>query len=192
MTYSCALFRDGARTLDAAQDSKHALVCRKLDLQPGRRVLDLGCGWGAFALHAAARHGVHVTGITLSPPQAEIARSRAADAGLEDRVDIGVMDYRDLGGERFDAVCSVGMVEHVGQARLDAYARTIASVLAPGGRVAQPRDRVAARGRPPPHHLYAALRLPRRRAAQDLPRHRRPRACGLRAASPRGFPCGLR
>jgi cyclopropane-fatty-acyl-phospholipid synthase len=135
MTYSCALFRDGAQTLDAAQQAKHELVCRKLELRPGRRVLDVGCGWGAFALHAAARHGVHVTGITLSPPQAEIARSRAADAGLEDRVDIRVMDYRDLGGERFDAVCSVGMVEHVGHARLDDYARTIASVLAPGGRL---------------------------------------------------------
>ena len=135
MTYSCALFRDGAQTLDAAQEAKHELVCRKLDLQPGRRVLDVGCGWGAFALHAAARHGVHVTGITLSPPQAEIARSRAADAGLEDRVDIRVMDYRDLAGERFDAISSVGMVEHVGEAQLDAYARTIASVLAPGGRL---------------------------------------------------------
>jgi cyclopropane-fatty-acyl-phospholipid synthase len=135
MTYSCALFRDGAQTLDAAQEAKHELVCRKLDLHPGQRVLDLGCGWGAFALHAAARHGVHVTGITLSPPQAEIARSRAAGAGLEDRVDIRVMDYRDLRDERFDAVCSVGMVEHVGNARLDGYARTIASVLAPGGRL---------------------------------------------------------
>jgi cyclopropane-fatty-acyl-phospholipid synthase len=135
MTYSCAVFRDGAQTLDAAQEAKHELVCRKLDLQPGRRVLDIGCGWGAFALHAAAHHGVHVTGITLSPPQAEIARSRAADAGLADRVDIRVMDYRDLGAERFDAVCSVGMVEHVGQAQLDDYARTIASVLAPGGRL---------------------------------------------------------
>jgi cyclopropane-fatty-acyl-phospholipid synthase len=135
MTYSCALFRDGAQTLDAAQEAKHELVCRKLDLQPGQRVLDIGCGWGAFALHAAARHGAHVTGITLSPPQAEIARSRAAEADLDDRVDIKVMDYRDLGDERFDAVCSVGMVEHVGQARLDAYARTIATVLAPGGRL---------------------------------------------------------
>jgi cyclopropane-fatty-acyl-phospholipid synthase len=135
MTYSCALFRDGAQTLDAAQEAKHQLVCRKLELQPGRRVLDVGCGWGAFALHAAARHGVHVTGITLSPSQAEIARARASDAGLEDRVDIRVMDYRDLGGERFDAVSSVGMVEHVGHARLDDYARTIASVLTPGGRL---------------------------------------------------------
>jgi cyclopropane-fatty-acyl-phospholipid synthase len=135
MTYSCAVFRDGARTLEGAQEAKHELVCRKLRLRAGERVLDLGCGWGAFALHAAARKGVHVTGITLSPPQAEIARRRAAEAGLADQVDVRVMDYRDLGQRAFDAVVSIGMIEHVGHAQLDAYARVIASALAPGGRV---------------------------------------------------------
>ena len=135
MTYSCALFRDGARTLEAAQEAKHELVCRKLCLRAGDRVLDIGCGWGAFALHAAARHGVHVTAITLSEPQAEIARSRAAAAGLSGRVDVQVMDYRDVGPASFDAVVSVGMIEHVGNTELDAYAQMIASALAPGGRV---------------------------------------------------------
>jgi cyclopropane-fatty-acyl-phospholipid synthase len=135
MTYSCAFFRDGARTLEEAQEHKHELVCSKLQLRPGQHVLDIGCGWGAFALHAAARHHVRVTGITLSAPQAEFARARAAEAGLERLIDIQVMDYRELSGTRFDAVSSIGMVEHVGVACLDDYARLIASVVAPGGLV---------------------------------------------------------
>lgn len=135
MTYSCAIFSRGATTLEQAQEAKLELVCRKLELRPGERVLDVGCGWGSFALHAAGRHGAHVTGITLSPPQAEVARWRAREEGLSDRVDIRVADYRELGGERFDAVASIGMVEHVGEERLDAYAAALARVLAPGGRL---------------------------------------------------------
>ena len=135
MTYSCAVFSRGATTLEEAQDAKLEMVCTKLGLKPGQRVLDVGCGWGSFALHAAERHGVHVTGITLSPPQAELARQRAADAGLADKIDIRVMDYRDLGAETFDAVSSIGMVEHVGDAQIDPYAATLASVLEPGGRL---------------------------------------------------------
>ena len=133
MTYSCAVFRDGAQTLEEAQRTKHELVCRKLSLEPGMRVLDVGCGWGAFAIHAARAHGVHVTGITLSGPQAALARERAAAAGVGDRVDLRVADYRDLGGERFDAVASVGMVEHVGEEQIDAYGEQMAAVLEPGG-----------------------------------------------------------
>ncbi len=135
MTYSCALFSRGAETLEQAQEQKLELVCRKLELESGERVLDVGCGWGSFAVHAAVRHGVHVTGITLSPPQAEVARRRAEDAGVADRVDVRVMDYRDLGGERFDAIASIGMVEHVGVERIDVYARQLASLLPPGGRL---------------------------------------------------------
>ena len=86
-------------------------------------MLDVGCGWGAFALHAAQRHDVHVTGITLSEPQAAEARRRAQEAGVGDRVEIRVMDYRELRGERFDAIASIGMVEHVGDVNIDAYAR---------------------------------------------------------------------
>ena len=121
MTYSCAIFSRGATTLEEAQETKLELVCTKLGLKPGERLLDVGCGWGSFAVHAAANHGVHVTGITLSPPQAERARARAEEAGVADRVDIRVQDWRELEGERFDAIASIGMVEHVGNVQIDAY-----------------------------------------------------------------------
>src|SRR5215204_6657048 len=126
MTYSCAVWSRGAKTLEEAQDTKRELVCTKLALKEGERVLDVGCGWGSFAVHAAERHGVHVTGITLSEPQAAGARQRAEDEGVADRVDIRVMDYRELAGERFDAIASIGMVEHVGAGNIDAYAGTLA------------------------------------------------------------------
>jgi len=135
LTYSCGVFSRGAQTLEAAQEAKLELVCTKLGLRAGERVLDVGCGWGSFALHAAARHGVHVTGITLSPAQAERARARVAEAGLGDRVEIRLADYRDLAGEGFDAIASIGMVEHVGEAQIDAYATALARALAPGGRL---------------------------------------------------------
>jgi cyclopropane-fatty-acyl-phospholipid synthase len=111
------------------------MVCRKLELRDGERVLDVGCGWGSFPLWAATRHGARVLGITLSPPQAERARRRAEEAGVADKVEIRVMDYRDLAGERFDAIASIGMVEHVGSANIDVYARTLAGLLEPGGRL---------------------------------------------------------
>jgi cyclopropane-fatty-acyl-phospholipid synthase len=135
MTYSCAIFSRGATTLEEAQDVKRELVCTKLALREGERVLDVGCGWGAFAIHAAQRHGVHVTGITLSPPQAELARRRAEAAGVGDRVEVRVMDWRALEEEPFDAIASIGMVEHVGSAQIDAYAQRLASLLRPGGRL---------------------------------------------------------
>ncbi len=135
MTYSCAIFARGAETLEAAQEEKLETVARKLALEEGERVLDVGCGWGSFPLWAATRHGARVLGITLSPPQAERARQRAEAAGVGDRVEIRVMDYRDLAGERFDAIASIGMVEHVGEAQIDVYARTLAGLLEPGGRL---------------------------------------------------------
>ena len=146
MTYSCAFFsrvpkrrgiltRDEPATLEQAQEAKLELVCSKLGLQPGQRVLDVGCGWGSFVMHAAKRHGVEAVGITLSQNQAELARKRVADAGLSDRVEIRVQDYRELAGENFDAVASIGMVEHVGEAQIDRYAEQLASMLAPGGRL---------------------------------------------------------
>jgi len=135
MTYSCGIFSRGAMTLEEAQEAKLELVCRKLDLRPGERVLDVGCGWGSFALHAAGRHDVEVVGITLSEPQARAARERAREAGLGDRIDIRVADYRDLSGERFDAIASIGMVEHVGASRIDVYARRLGALLAPSGRL---------------------------------------------------------
>jgi cyclopropane-fatty-acyl-phospholipid synthase len=135
MTYSCAIFSRGAETLEEAQDVKRELVCTKLALSEGDALLDVGCGWGAFAIHAASRHGARVVGITLSPAQAEEARKRVADAGLSDRIEIRVMDYRDIGGEQFDAIASIGMVEHVGENKIDLYARQLAGLLKPGGRL---------------------------------------------------------
>jgi cyclopropane-fatty-acyl-phospholipid synthase len=135
MTYSCALFEDGIETLEDAQRAKLELICRKLELRPGQRLLDVGCGWGSLAIHAALDHGVSALGITLSEPQASLATQRARDAGLDDRVEFRVMDYRELGAERFDAVASIGMVEHVGEGQIDHYARLLTAVLAPGGRI---------------------------------------------------------
>jgi len=135
LTYSCALFSRGANTLEEAQEAKLELVCAKLALERGQRVLDVGCGWGSFAIHAAANHGVSVVGITLSEPQAALARERAAERGVADRVDIRVADYRALADEPFDAVASIGMVEHVGSAQIDVYARQVARMVKPGGRV---------------------------------------------------------
>jgi cyclopropane-fatty-acyl-phospholipid synthase len=137
MVYSCAIFSRGAQTLEQAQEEKLETVARKLALKEGDRVLDVGCGWGGFPLWAATKHGASVVGITLSPPQAEKARRRAEEAGVADRVEIRVMDYRDLAGtgERFDAIASIGMVEHVGASQIEVYAETLASVLEPGGRL---------------------------------------------------------
>ena len=134
LTYSCAIFDDGD-SLERAQERKLETVCRKLELRAGERVLDVGCGWGSFPIHAASRHGVDVVGITLSEPQARLARERAAAAGVAERVEIRVMDYRELRGERFDAIASIGMVEHVGEARVDLYAQQLAGLLEPGGRL---------------------------------------------------------
>jgi cyclopropane-fatty-acyl-phospholipid synthase len=135
MVYSCAIFSRGAKTLKEAQEEKLETVARKLELQEGDRVLDVGCGWGGFPLWAATKHGASVVGITLSPPQAEKARQRAEEAGVADRVEIRVMDYRDLAGEQFDAIASIGMVEHVGGSQIEVYAQTLARMLKPGGRL---------------------------------------------------------
>ena len=135
MTYSCAYFQGGASTLDEAQQAKLALVCRKLALTEGERVLDVGCGWGSFAIHAAKHHGVRVLGVTLSDRQVELGRERVREEGLEDLVELRVADYRELGGEQFDAISSIGMVEHVGEERIDLYMRTLHGLLRPGGRL---------------------------------------------------------
>jgi cyclopropane-fatty-acyl-phospholipid synthase len=135
MTYSCAFFSRDGSSLEAAQSAKLELVCTKLGLRAGERVLDVGCGWGSFAIHAAREHGVSVTGITLSERQAELARRRVEEAGVADRVEIRLMDYRELAGEPYDAIASIGMVEHVGANRIDEYMHTLARLLRPGGRL---------------------------------------------------------
>jgi cyclopropane-fatty-acyl-phospholipid synthase len=137
MTYSCARFDREGMSLEEAQRSKHDLICRKLGLaeRPGARLLDVGCGWGSMAMHAAKSYGARVVGVTLSASQAEFARARARDAGLEANVEIRLQDYRDLGGETFDAISSIGMFEHVGTKRMDEYFNILFSLLAPTGRL---------------------------------------------------------
>jgi len=137
MTYSCAFFTETSKGLESAQVAKHDLVCRKLglDQKTEMRLLDVGCGWGAMAIHAARAYGAHVVGITLSDAQAELARRRVRDAGLEATVEIRVQDYRDLTGEQFDAVSSVGMFEHVGRSKMATYFESLHQLLAPTGRL---------------------------------------------------------
>ncbi|MGW0331160.1 class I SAM-dependent methyltransferase [Streptomyces sp. NPDC003011] len=138
MVYSCAYWpapeADGA-TLETAQRDKLELVSRKLALRPGQRLLDVGCGWGSMAVHAAREHGVSVVGITLSHEQAAYARKRVADEGLTDRVEIRVQDYRDVTDGPYDAISSIGMAEHVGAERYLEYAGHLFGLLRPGGRL---------------------------------------------------------
>jgi len=135
MTYSCAFFSRDGSSLEAAQQAKLDLICTKLALEKGERMLDVGCGWGSLAIYAAREYGVSVTGITLSEPQAKLGRQRAQEAGVGDRVDIRVMDYRELAGEPFDKIASIGMVEHVGSVQIDEYAQTLHRLLRPGGQL---------------------------------------------------------
>lgn len=137
MVYSCAYWPDAPAqgTLEQAQRDKLELVARKLDLKPGQRLLDVGCGWGSMALHAAREHGVSVVGITLSQEQAAYARKRVAGEGLTDRVEIRVQDYREITDGPFDAISSIGMAEHVGSQRYLEYAAATHGLLRPGGRL---------------------------------------------------------
>jgi cyclopropane-fatty-acyl-phospholipid synthase len=135
MTYSCAVWPTTAATLEEAQAAKYELVCRKLGLSPGMRLLDVGCGWGGMVLHAARHHGVHAVGVTLSAHQAEWAGRAVTDAGLGDRVQIRLQDYRDVADGPYDAISSIGMFEHVGLARLGDYFVRLNLLLRPGGRL---------------------------------------------------------
>lgn len=134
MVYSCAYFTDPANTLEQAQRDKLDLICRKLELVPGQRLLDIGCGWGSLVLWAARHYGVSAHGITLSARQRDYARERIAALGLADRVTVELRDYRDLpAGAKYDKIASVGMFEHVGLENLPAYFDAAHRVLAPGG-----------------------------------------------------------
>lgn len=137
MTYSCARFVSDTSTLEEAQDAKHELICRKLglDLHPGARLLDVGCGWGSMAIHAAQHHQANVVGVALSTEQVELARERVKEAGLDDRIEIRLQDYRELRGERFDAISSIGMFEHVGTSAMGGYFATLRDLLGPTGRL---------------------------------------------------------
>jgi cyclopropane-fatty-acyl-phospholipid synthase len=137
LTYSCAYFDRPDRTLAEAQAAKHELVCRKLGLHErvNPRLLDVGCGWGSMAMHAATHHGASVVGVTISTEQAARAQERVERAGLADRVEIRLQDYRDVRGETFDAISSIGMFEHVGERRTAEYFERLAELLRPTGRL---------------------------------------------------------
>ena len=134
MVYSCAYFGTPNDDLDSAQMCKLDYICRKLRLRRGERLLDIGCGWGALIMHAAAHYGSECVGITLSVPQAEVARERLRAAGLNDRCRIEVSDYRDIDhDQQYDRIVSIGMFEHVGEALLPEYFQRAWSLLRPGG-----------------------------------------------------------
>jgi cyclopropane-fatty-acyl-phospholipid synthase len=134
MAYTCAVYPTDGASLEQAQENKFDLVCRKLGLQPGMRLLDVGCGWGGMALHAAEHYGVEVVGVTLSRQQAEWGQKAVVEAGLTGQVDLRHQDYRDVTGT-FDAISSIGLTEHIGLAQLDAYAARLSSLLRPQGRL---------------------------------------------------------
>jgi len=135
MAYTCAVYATEDATLDQAQAEKFDLVCRKLDLRPGQRLLDVGCGWGGMLRHAARNYGVSAVGVTLSRQQAEWARKSVAEDGLTDRVEVRHGDYRDVTETGFDAVSSIGLTEHIGVAQIPAYAVRLTDRLRPGGRL---------------------------------------------------------
>jgi cyclopropane-fatty-acyl-phospholipid synthase len=137
MVYSCAYWTSDAPSygLDDAQRDKLALICRKLALEPAMRLLDVGCGWGSLAIHAAREHGVSVLGLTISQEQADLARKRVAEAGLAGHVEIRLQDYREVDDGPFDAIASVGMAEHVGVPEYAEYAEILFRQLRRGGRL---------------------------------------------------------
>jgi cyclopropane fatty-acyl-phospholipid synthase-like methyltransferase/DUF1365 family protein len=137
MAYSSAYFTSADQSLAAAQRAKLDLICRKLGLRPGMRLLDVGCGWGSLLLHAAEHYGVTATGITLSAQQRDLVAKRIADRGLSDRVAVRLQDYRELADNdaTFDAVASIEMGEHVGESQYPAYTSVLYNALTPGGRL---------------------------------------------------------
>jgi cyclopropane-fatty-acyl-phospholipid synthase len=135
MTYTCACYPTEDSTLEQAQAHKYDLVARKLDLQPGMRLLDVGCGWGGMVRHAAKHYGVKALGVTLSRQQAEWAAKAIAEDGLTDLAEVRFSDYRDVREREFDAVSSIGLTEHIGASNLGAYFRFLRSKLRPQGRL---------------------------------------------------------
>jgi cyclopropane-fatty-acyl-phospholipid synthase len=144
MAYTCAVFPTSSSTLEEAQAAKHELVAQKLDLQPGMRLLDVGCGWGGMVMHAAAEHGVKALGVTLSKNQAEWAQAAIERRGLGHLAEVRHLDYRDAPEYQFDAISSIGLTEHIGRAQLPGYFARLHQRLRPEGRllnhcITQPR-----------------------------------------------------
>jgi cyclopropane-fatty-acyl-phospholipid synthase len=135
MAYTCAVYPREDASLDEAQEEKVDLVCRKLDLQPGQRLLDVGCGWGTMVVHAASNYGVRATGVTLSRQQAEYGQKWLADLGLSDVAEIRYADYRSVSESDFDAISSIGLTEHIGARNLAGYVSFLAGRLRPQGRL---------------------------------------------------------
>lgn len=135
MVYSCAYWAEDVDSLEDAQRAKLDLICRKLDLSPGMRLLDVGSGWGGLVMHAAKEYGADAVGVTISPRQAEYAREQVKDAGLDSQVDIRAQDWRDVDDGPYDAVASVGMAEHLGASMWDEYASRLCALVRPGGRL---------------------------------------------------------
>jgi cyclopropane-fatty-acyl-phospholipid synthase len=133
MVYSCAYFATPDDTIDEAQTRKLDVVCQKLQLRPGERLLDIGCGWGSLIIHAAQHYGVRAVGVTLSEEQAKLARERVAEAGLSDLIEVRIQDYREVDDGPYDKIASIGMYEHVGASQLDNYMATVARLGRPGG-----------------------------------------------------------
>ena len=171
LTYSCAVWTDTTTTLEQAQANKHELVSRKLGLEPGMRLLDIGCGWGGMVLHAAKEHGVRAVGVTLSKPQADLARKRAAELGVGDLVEIRHADYRDVDDGPYDAISSIGMFEHVGLTQLGEYFAPVPRAARARRAPPQPRHQPAgAHADGAPHAVRAARAQPRLHRALRVPR----------------------
>ncbi len=135
MAYTCAVFPTQDATLEQAQEEKFDLVCRKLDLKPGMRLLDVGCGWGGMVMHAAKNYGVEAIGVTLSESQAQWAQQAIADAGLEGQAEVRFSDYRDVPESGFDAISSIGLTEHIGEHNYPAYFSFLRSKARPEARL---------------------------------------------------------
>ncbi len=173
MTYSCAVWTDATTGVDQAQANKYDLIARKLDLQPGARLLDVGCGWGGMVLHAVARYGVDAVGITLSSPQQEWGAKAIAERGFGSRAQVRVEDYRDVTDGPYDAICSIGMFEHVGLSQLRTYFEQLHRLVRPGGRIVN--HGISRPGRPLTDH--------RRRWPTGLPSPPRRRPAGFDRSS---------
>lgn len=163
MTYSCAVFEDPDDSLERAQANKYELISRKLGLEPDMRLLDVGCGWGSMLLHAGREHGVRGVGVTLSQEQEDLAIKRIAEAGLTDRLEVRLQDYRDVLDGPFDAISSIGMFEHVGRSRMEEYFRRLLALVRPGGRLLN--HAISRPGYPQPDTRLGRTRATARRVA---------------------------